>query len=356
MARTSGSKQQSAFSHWLRTGRLPSDGTPDGVEVKFNPWHDPQDGRFTFAGSGNYHGAGAGRAVYRASGISGRDTPRKQLTAAAPTAAAPQRAHIARSGIRQGSGQGPKPTASLPGTKPNPAAELIGGVGEGLYSVVEGAAEAVRSAVTTNPVTTVRNIGRGIASGIDAAIAAEDTPARTQVSRAADAVANASPRQIGRAVGSVVGNAALSAVPGAALGKVATARRFGRNTPPINYDPPKFGWVRENLGPEKLWTQYNNSATGSRAGLAPTIMRTMPDGSKRPVKFDGVEQEYLIDRKWRVVNAPRARAQLKRQSEALAEHGLTAVWEVPNDMERITALKLFKQMNVTNIRVRVVKP
>ncbi|HSX56652.1 MAG TPA: DNA/RNA non-specific endonuclease [Sphingomonas sp.] len=40
-----------AFSVWLRTGRR-GEGAP--VEVKFNPWHDREDGRFTFAGQGNY--------------------------------------------------------------------------------------------------------------------------------------------------------------------------------------------------------------------------------------------------------------------------------------------------------------
>lgn len=40
----------SAFEIYLRTGcRLPA-----GVEVKFNPWHDPENGRFTFASSGRY--------------------------------------------------------------------------------------------------------------------------------------------------------------------------------------------------------------------------------------------------------------------------------------------------------------
>lgn len=34
-----------AFRRWLRTGRL-------NVEVKYNPWHDPRDGRFTFAPGG----------------------------------------------------------------------------------------------------------------------------------------------------------------------------------------------------------------------------------------------------------------------------------------------------------------
>lgn len=46
------------FGVWMRTGRWPS---PDGCgarEVKFNPWHDPRDGRFTFRGAGQYYGPG----------------------------------------------------------------------------------------------------------------------------------------------------------------------------------------------------------------------------------------------------------------------------------------------------------
>jgi len=85
-------------------------------------------------------------------------------------------------------------------------------------------------------------------------------------------------------------------------------------------------------------------------------MRTMPDGSKRPVKFDGVQGEYVIDRKWRVMDRPRARAQLLRQSEVLAQHRLIGTWEVPDEAERIAALKLFRKMKVANIKVRVVKP
>lgn len=44
-----------AFSAWLRTGRRPA---ASDVEVKFNPWHDPDNGRFTFVGSGRYYGRG----------------------------------------------------------------------------------------------------------------------------------------------------------------------------------------------------------------------------------------------------------------------------------------------------------
>lgn len=41
-----------AFSHWMRTGIWP--GAPDagGIEHKFNPYHDPRNGQFTFAPGG----------------------------------------------------------------------------------------------------------------------------------------------------------------------------------------------------------------------------------------------------------------------------------------------------------------
>lgn len=46
----------SDFSYFLRTGRArPAERPP---ELKFNPWHDPEDGRFTFVGQGRYFGRG----------------------------------------------------------------------------------------------------------------------------------------------------------------------------------------------------------------------------------------------------------------------------------------------------------
>lgn len=39
------------FSVWLRTGRPPTR-TADGIELKFNPYHDPRNGQFTFAPGG----------------------------------------------------------------------------------------------------------------------------------------------------------------------------------------------------------------------------------------------------------------------------------------------------------------
>jgi hypothetical protein len=74
----SDTERRRAFSVWVRTGRWPV-ATPSGdVEVKFNPWHDPADGRFTFAGSGRSYGRGDGNGSSSGGrpGSGGSPTPR----------------------------------------------------------------------------------------------------------------------------------------------------------------------------------------------------------------------------------------------------------------------------------------
>ena len=44
--------RRQAFSSWLRTGRWPVARTADGIERKFNPYHDPTNGRFAFGPGG----------------------------------------------------------------------------------------------------------------------------------------------------------------------------------------------------------------------------------------------------------------------------------------------------------------
>lgn len=46
-------KEVTEFEWWLRTGRE----LASGEEQKFNPWHDPEDGRFTFSNQGKFFGA-----------------------------------------------------------------------------------------------------------------------------------------------------------------------------------------------------------------------------------------------------------------------------------------------------------
>jgi hypothetical protein len=44
-------ERRRAFNWWLRTGRWPAR-TTAGIELKFNPYHDPRNGQFTFAPGG----------------------------------------------------------------------------------------------------------------------------------------------------------------------------------------------------------------------------------------------------------------------------------------------------------------
>lgn len=371
MAEASKNREARAFSWWLRTGRLPQALGPDGLELKFNPWHDPANGRFTSAGAGRQEAAGAGDAIPKAGG---RTLGRTGHVALGPgrESGKSQRIALPKVGLsRQGSATGEakkperlglssaktKPVGSARSAKhPNPVAEFVGGVGEGLYDVGRGAVADIQGVLTTNPVVTVRDAASGIANRIDAAIAAEDIPARIQVSRAAAAVSHASARDIGRASATVAGNVALAAAPGAGLSKVAAVRRLRVMRPRPTFDPPQIGWVKETIKSDKPWKSYNDSAAGARSGHAPTLTRTMPDGSRRPVKFDGVQGDYVIDRKWSVRNMANARAQVLRQSEVLAQNRLIGLWEVPTPVQKVKALKLLRRMNVGNIHVKVVKP
>ena len=54
---SSSDEHRRAFTVWLRTGWLPSALAEDQVEGKYNHWHDPEDGRFTFAGAGRHDGS-----------------------------------------------------------------------------------------------------------------------------------------------------------------------------------------------------------------------------------------------------------------------------------------------------------
>ena len=68
-----------AFSHWIRTGQWLSDPDADGIEHKFNPYHDPRNGQFTFAPGGPRslshviisHGRGKGFRTHRGSPLNG---------------------------------------------------------------------------------------------------------------------------------------------------------------------------------------------------------------------------------------------------------------------------------------------
>ncbi len=165
-----------AFGYWLRTGRLPTVRHADGVERKFNPWHDPDDGRFTFVGSGRHDG------------YSDSDTPARAMPGRSATTTTRDRPDVRKSTQRSvGAGSGRtraqpgRPLKRVDRSSSGPVAEFVLGAGEGAYQTAKGAAEGLYSALTTDPRTTARNIGRSAAATINAALVAEDTPARVQI-------------------------------------------------------------------------------------------------------------------------------------------------------------------------------
>ena len=105
----------------------------------------------------------------------------------------------------------------------------------------------------------------------------------------------------------------------------------------------KVKWIDEKAAMSQQARDYDDSATGARSSpetksrQAPAIERTMADGSKRLVKFDGMDGGELVDRKVSVVTTDKAKDQALRQSQALSENGLTARWEVPNAQQAARA-------------------
>jgi hypothetical protein len=96
-------RERLAFEIYLRTGKIATFQTSEELQVKFNPWHDPDDGRFTFAGQGRYYGRGdsAGRHHTTTSGQS-----RRAPIAASPASSVGRRSDIFTPGGADGFGGG----------------------------------------------------------------------------------------------------------------------------------------------------------------------------------------------------------------------------------------------------------
>lgn len=141
-------KWMSPFEVYLRTGRsLPNSNT---ISLKFNPWHDPDDGKFTFrdqgvnygggptAGVGNsssamspkprrpgFGGFGGGGRGVNGGGASGEipkpeREPTRKTTSATPPASKPVHNSLANVPGRRGQGPTLKPE-----TAPNPIRHIV---------------------------------------------------------------------------------------------------------------------------------------------------------------------------------------------------------------------------------------
>ena len=94
----------------------------------------------------------------------------------------------------------------------------------------------------------------------------------------------------------------------------------------------------------------------TKTGQAPALERTLPDGTKRLVKFDGVDGEVMVDRKVSIVTTQKSMDQALRQSDVLRQNGLMGRWEVPNAAQQTRAINMLNKLNVNNITVVVEKP
>lgn len=340
--------RRTAFSVWLRTGRWPPAEFARSVEVKFNPWHDPRNGRFTF-GPGGPRSKGQDKPAPKRN-IFKVDPRLPQMTSIAELDAWKENL-LKKYGHWRGYPEAIEekyqelrknlPAPATPKSAFSNIKDFTTGFGEGVYDVTKGAAKGLYSLATTNPATTISNLETAAAGLVDGAIKAEDTPGYIQFERAKASVTHASAKDWGHASGAVAGNVALAAIPGAIAAKISTAVRAGEiEAIIVPKGPPKITWVDETptfSGPTKIQARaYNDSATGARSsalkkkGQAPAIERTMPDGTKRPVKFDGtafdsIYGHIMIDRKWSIVTRNNLKDQAIRQSQALKDNNLIGI-------------------------------
>lgn len=272
--------KDSVFARWLRTGVVPRIRSPEGVELKFNPWHDPTNGQFSFAHAGDYHAAKARRWTGRRENAEIHDYVRlKKLVA--------ERAERERRGEADWAQQG-KDFAGL-------YAEAVAAEATGAVAAKYVIAPAIRAAAPT-----AKRLLRPEAYARDLAASKPLPPA------------------------------------------------------------PEPVWVDENAWMSDRARNYNDSAVGARSnpatrrGQAPALYRTLDDGSKRAVRFDGYEDGVFIDRKISITLKPDAKARALKQSQVLRENNALGRWEVPDEKAKKAAKRLLKLLDIDNIGVKVV--
>ncbi|EJL98177.1 putative hemagglutinin, partial [Pseudomonas sp. GM102] len=164
---------------------------------------------------------------------------------------------------------------------------------------------------------------------------------------------------VGAGIAAAGGKAIVDALR-SAPGKGTTNGAKGAGGAVDDLASSKVKWVDENAGMSSRARDYNDTATGARSnpatqsGQAPALERTMPDGSTRLVKFDGVDGDVLVDRKISVVTTSKSKDQALRQSDVLSQNGLTARWEVPTQAQAARAQKMFDELGIKNISVKVI--
>jgi RHS repeat-associated protein len=116
-------------------------------------------------------------------------------------------------------------------------------------------------------------------------------------------------------------------------------------------------WVNENANMSSAARAYDAGAAGSRPGVAPALQYYKAGGNSLSlIKFDGFDAAngVMIDRKVSVTTFNKTYRQAMNQSLALEQNGYTGRWEVPTEAEAVRARRVLGNLQITNIRVRVV--
>ncbi|WP_158711610.1 ricin-type beta-trefoil lectin domain protein [Streptomyces xylophagus] len=105
--------------------------------------------------------------------------------------------------------------------------------------------------------------------------------------------------------------------------------------------------------------EYQSGTTGarssvaSRRALAPQLEMPAADGTVVTAKFDGVNGSEIIDRKLNPMFTEKSVDQARRQAATAAYHGLTAVYEVPDEAALAAMNRFMTFADVSTIVVRI---
>lgn len=105
---------------------------------------------------------------------------------------------------------------------------------------------------------------------------------------------------------------------------------------------------------------YNDSAPGIKSSIltqntiVPALKYTTKNGLEKIVKFDGIQNNILIDRKLAIVTTEKVQQQALRQSLALKQNSIQGIWEVPNTTQALRGQKMLDSLGIKNIKVRIV--
>ena len=334
---SAGQTEQSAFAFWARTGRMPRVRSRDGRELKYNRWHDPDDGRFTFANSGMFVPRGGGGSARSSSG---------PLARSPAEAAEPMADDIVVVAQRQ-------------------TVDDVGILSDDEFDAFERAAKARRwtSARENREIHQFARLKRARLRRAAIEKAGEKDWAQQGKDFARLYAEQAVAEAAGAAVGKfVVAPAIRRAAPMVerVVRPKAYARKLAERTP--RPPAPKPTWLDETVSMKPRARAYNDSAPGARSNpvtkrsQAPALYRTTADGKRRPVRFDGYEDgayPVFIDRKTGISFKSDAKDQAIRQSMVLRENNAIGRWDVPDAKTKERALKLFRMLKIDNIGVKV---